>query len=836
MYFQTLPQEVVAKILDIVRLTEPRWTEFLKQRLVCRRFDDQISRFILKYSKPLALDIGRRHNWRPGIEWMLTTKARVHLRDITGPFAFIHDAAAYLVEKNLIPDLKPDDAVVAACRAVVAAHDPSWVINHLVTWEPGDFLPASLLLLGTYIRRPPNMVVGFNCDVLFGTLQLLLAHGNALAIEHFIRSSGLSKEDLRFVHPAFGAVLSAAIIFARDIAIFTLLEYGTDTTVVTADGKMKNALLYACEMNRKTAAYMLLEVPCDVQVNFQDELGHSALNWAARRGWAEVTEALLARDDIDLTLATRWGETPMGAAARRDHEEIARLILDKTGGKPPMASNSRYSPMWLAFERGSTNVVRLFLERLGTDFKVNKVMRKGFTPLTLAASKGYTSIVRMLLALPNVNLEKPMVKQTLTPLLLACANGHAVIARLLLDRGADITRKGFGRLPFQIAMDNGHTDVFELLIDDTVGSNDEARTALLWLAVETRNEIGIVKKLLASAQFRANRRDQLGRLLVHSVVYGIVEVVRELLSHDDVDPNFTRGFPSDKTPLLRAIYCPAPTEIIPIILARRQVDVNKVTSGGTALASAAAREALSAIAVLLKHPGIDVNFCPTQSVGANKYFRLNQPRCFSPSRKPPFRLFSKDNISRMEPPLLVAASERNIESVRLLCEDPRVNLGIRDSFGRTALWWAVRHANRRMVVLILKSPRMTEEVINAQDEQGWTALHVAANFGLHKIVYKLLERSDIDPNLRISDGWTALHMSAGNCNKKVTRLLLGHPKIDTSIKLDDDRTPFGLHQGCECGLQSLDPEGLGEHGLEQELSNSEGEAVSNRRDAMDISE
>jgi hypothetical protein len=66
-------------------------------------------------------------------------------------------------------------------------------------------------------------------------------------------------------------------------------------------------------------------------------------------------------------------------------------------------------------------------------------------------------------------------------------------------------------------------------------------------------------------------------------------------------------------------------------------------------------------------------------------------------------------------------------------------------------------------------------------------------------------------------------------------MLLGHPKIDPTIKLDNDLTPFGLHEGCECGLQSMDPEGVKEHGLEQELSNSEGRAVSDGREDMDIS-
>ncbi|CAH0002410.1 unnamed protein product [Clonostachys byssicola] len=838
MHIQTLPQEVLAKILDIVRLTEPYKTDFLNQRLVCRRFDDEISRLVLKHASPLALDIGRRHNWRPGIEWMLITKARIHFRDLVGPFAFLHDAAAYLAAKNLIPNLTHDDALVAACRCVVAAHDPSWVVNHLVTWELGHSLPDIIWQLRNYTSKRFNPLFRtlpeVDANLQLGTLQLLLAHGNALAIEHFIRSCGLSMRQMHCVHLAFGSVLSTAIVFAREIAIFTLLEFGLDTTVELVDGRRKSGLLYACEMNRSMAAYMLLEVPRNVQVNFQDARGHSVLNWAARRGWGAVAEALLARDDINLNIATKWGETPMGAAARQDHEYIVRLLLDKTGGKPPKGY-SRYSPMWLAFESGSTNVVRLFLERLGTDFDVNQVMRKNFTPLTLAASMGYTAIVSMLLDFPKIDVDKPMDKQTLTPLMLACQNGHIEIARMLLDRGADIARKSFGRLPFQMAMDHGHHELFELLVDGTIASNDEARTTLLWIAVAGQPMLGIVKKLLACAPFRRNRADQLGRVLVHSIVYGLDDVVEELLRYAEVDPNFTRGFPSDRTPLLRAIYCPAATEIIPLLLARQDVDVNKVTSGGTALASAAARDALPAMAALLNHPGIDVNFCPIQCKGANTHFRLNQPRKFKPSRKAPFKSYLKDKDYRQEPALLVAATENNIESVKLLCEDPRVDLGIKDSYGRTALWWMVRHANRKMAVQILDYPRMTEQIINAQDEDGWTALHVAANYGLHRIVEKLLERPDINPNLRVSNGWTALHMSAGNCNEKVTRMLLSHPKIDPTIKLNDGPTPFGLHKGCKCGLQLMDPEGGMEYDLDQEVSYKEARIVSDQTEDVEMS-
>ncbi|VUC31312.1 unnamed protein product [Clonostachys rosea] len=825
-YLQTIPQEVLAKILEIVHLAEPSKPELLKLRTVSRRFDDQISRLVLLHTDTPSLDIGRRHNWRPGIEWMLTTKARIHNRDTEGPFAFIRDAAHYLVKRNFFPNLTWDDAIVAACRAIVSARDPSWVVHHLVTWEPDKFPPGSDFLLTDY---SPSIFIGHpkvNYDLAFGTLQLIITRGCIRAVTRFLHSTGSSNESLQIVHPAFGSVLSVAIAFEtnRGTTVPTLLHHGLDPIIQTVAGQKKNALLHACEMNRRMSAFMLLIVPPNVQVNFQDELGHSALGWAARRGWVDTVIALLTRDDINLNVATKWGETPLMAAARKDDVQIAQLILDKTGGKPPM-NFSRYSPMWVAFAYGSINVIRLFLDRLGTEFDVNQVMRKGYTPLTLAAATGQTDIARILLAHPNVDIEKPMAKQTLTPLLLACANGHTEMVQMLLERGANVACKSFGRLPFQIAIENGHTDIFELLIDPTINSNFQARAALLWLATEKQRRMGIVKKVLASPEFCRSREDQLGRILVQAVVYGLVELVRELLSHKEIDPNFHRGFPTERTPLMRALYCPAATEIIPLFLVREEVEINKVVEYRTPLALAAEKNASPAIEILLKHPGIDVNFCPEQSKGANKVLRLNRGRNLVPSSKPPFKFCLKDEVIHVEPPLLIAALQGNLDAVRSLCADPRVDLGIKDSFGRTALWWAARNANRRMVILMLRSPRMTKEILNAQDEEAWTALHVAANFGLHRIVEKMLKRPDIDPNMCISDGWTALHLSVINCNMEVTRLLLGHPKIDTSVKLDDVWTPFALHEGCECGLQSLDPERVMENDMGQELSNSEGRAM-----------
>jgi ankyrin repeat protein len=102
---------------------------------------------------------------------------------------------------------------------------------------------------------------------------------------------------------------------------------------------------------------------------------------------------------------------------------------------------------------------------------VNAQNFQGRTALMFAARYGYTAIVeRLVAARADVNLV-PAGEPRWPALLVASQNGYADVVRRLLANGADATyqdEQGVGAI--QLAYDNGHPQLGELLIESWPGS------------------------------------------------------------------------------------------------------------------------------------------------------------------------------------------------------------------------------------------------------------------------------------------------------------------------------------------------------------------------------
>src|SRR6185369_8795136 len=62
--------------------------------------------------------------------------------------------------------------------------------------------------------------------------------------------------------------------------------------------------------------------------------------------------------------------------------------------------------------------------------------------------------------------------------------------------------------------------------------------------------------------------------------------------------------------------------------------------------------------------------------------------------------------------------------------------------------------------------------VNARDEQGRTALHLAAMDGHEEMVRELIGKQSADVNARDSNGATPLHLAASHGHKQVVATLL----------------------------------------------------------------
>jgi hypothetical protein len=76
--------------------------------------------------------------------------------------------------------------------------------------------------------------------------------------------------------------------------------------------------------------------------------------------------------------------------------------------------------------------------------------------------------------------------------------------------------------------------------------------------------------------------------------------------------------------------------------------------------------------------------------------------------------------------------------------------------------------------------------INAVDNNGYTALHIAAEEGNLEVVKVLFEFEEFDINAVDNDGYTALRIAAEDGNLEVFKALLSHPNINQNSDLNDN--------------------------------------------------
>ena len=100
--------------------------------------------------------------------------------------------------------------------------------------------------------------------------------------------------------------------------------------------------------------------------------------------------------------------------------------------------------------------------------------------------------------------------------------------------------------------------------------------------------------------------------------------------------------------------------------------------------------------------------------------------------------------------------------------------------------------NGKLATLFSYLPGLEKDgAVNKQDENGITALMLAADRELSPLVEFLLTVKGVDVNIQDSDGQTALHYAALVGNLEVTKLLInGH--VDAAVKDGDGTTALEL--------------------------------------------
>ena len=172
---------------------------------------------------------------------------------------------------------------------------------------------------------------------------------------------------------------------------------------VKATGTWNVALIRGDSEDYEMARTRFREVIESYETAFREEnpymlkgkYGLTPLLWAARNGYDDIVNVLLAKDSIDLDLEdSQYGQTSLSWAAERGHEAIVQLLL-KTG---QVLANSKdqwhRTPLSWAAGNGHEAVVKLLLEHQAD---VESKDQWGRTPLSWAAGNGHEAVVKLLL-------------------------------------------------------------------------------------------------------------------------------------------------------------------------------------------------------------------------------------------------------------------------------------------------------------------------------------------------------------------------------------------------------------------------------------------------------
>ena len=386
----------------------------------------------------------------------------------------------------------------------------------------------------------------------------------------------------------------------------------------------------------------------------------------------------------------------------------------------------------------------------------------GTTPLMLAAFVGNNSAVELLLeagADPNLTATTPTATPPLTHNTTSTQN--TIISRS--NSTIDTTAKTC----WTAMLLTSDMDIFRQL-RDAGGKTDPFELKgpeVLYLAAEN-NDIPLLKEVLKCG-VGINSRSMWNETVLHvAACKGHTAMVEALLKVDGLDVNAVDG--RGDTAFHYAAYY-GHVEIAKLLLTVPGVDLTIIDVFGRTAVQAAEARGHNRIAAMI----------------ANGFF--------------------------------FAARENNLALVMELL-DKGVGIDLRSVEGDTILHVAVNEGHTGMVEALLKVPGLD---VNGVDEDGNTALHLAAKWGANqKVVEILLDAPSIAVNATNKDCDTALHCATMYGHVNIAEMLLKVDGLDVNAVDAKGRT--ALHWATLYGHVNIAEMLLKAHGVEVNAVDADG--------------
>jgi serine/threonine-protein phosphatase 6 regulatory ankyrin repeat subunit B len=134
---------------------------------------------------------------------------------------------------------------------------------------------------------------------------------------------------------------------------------------------------------------------------------------------------------------------------------------------------------------------------------------------------------------------------------------------------------------------------------------------------------------------------------------------------------------------------------------------------------------------------------------------------------------------------MLAAENGHLTTVQALLGVSDIDINAQCDSGLTALYIATLWSEDDVVKALIEHGAN----VNVADDNGWTALRIAAHFGRLTTVQALLGAPEININAQDSEGSTALYIAALNGNYDVVKELINHG-ANVNLANNDRWTPL----------------------------------------------
>ncbi len=303
-----------------------------------------------------------------------------------------------------------------------------------------------------------------------------------------------------------------------------------------------------------------------INVNYKDELGGTALVWAARHRRSPEIIRLLVERGAQLNIKAENGLSLMPEILKSGNLELTRYLLEKGAELKPGCLTD-------AITSGNLELIKFMVEEkqmdlyeshsfffsplaaaFATDLEIaqylisqgadcNRICKDGSTLLMECARSGSLDSVKYLVETLKTDINAKN-RDGMNALLFALEGKHPKVINYLLDHGADLNQKlRDGSTLLAAAARLGDVSVLTWLLDKGMDVNSRNKKGLTALMLASSNGHLDAVKFLLSRKSDVNACDERGySALMYAAKYGHLDMMRLLLANNaDTDMKTKNG-------------------------------------------------------------------------------------------------------------------------------------------------------------------------------------------------------------------------------------------------------------------------------------------------------